>query len=144
MQLPYNWKRTFCRGVALENSGPIYLVQKLLFLLTMQLCKIFWRKWNPNQDWLYGSCFYKNLILRSKTKKVSRIMKLITWADYGSRIYKLKKVRETFPDEQMYMLHSSTRPSYADLVNYLVTKEFPSGSSKFQKDKLWVEAKYYF
>jgi hypothetical protein len=42
------------------------------------------------------------------------------------------------------MLHSSTRPSYADLVNYLVTKEFPSGSSKFQKDKLWVEAKYYF
>jgi hypothetical protein len=84
------------------------------------------------------------LILRSKTKKVSRIMKLITWADYGSRIYKLKKVRETFPDEQMYMLHSSTRPSYADLVNYLVTKEFPSGSSKFQKDKLWVEAKYYF
>ena len=29
-------------------------------------------------------------------------------------------IRETFPDEQLYVLHSSTRPWYADLVNYLV------------------------
>jgi hypothetical protein len=54
-----------------------------------------------------------------------------------------KKVRETFPDEQFYVLHSSVRPWYADLVNYLVTKEFPSVLSKSQKDKLWVDAKYY-
>jgi len=33
-------------------------------------------------------------------------------------------IRETFPDKQLYVLHSSTRPWYADLVNYLVTKEF--------------------
>jgi len=37
-------------------------------------------------------------------------------------------IRETFPDE-LYVLHSSTRPWYADLVNYLVTKEFPPGLS---------------
>jgi hypothetical protein len=30
------------------------------------------------------------------------------------------------------------------LVNYLVIKEFISGLSKFQKDKLWAYAKYYF
>jgi len=55
-----------------------------------------------------------------------------------------KIVRETFLDEQLYMLHSSTRPWYADLMNYLVTKEFPSGLSKYQKDKLRANAKYYF
>jgi len=33
-------------------------------------------------------------------------------------------IRETFPDKQLYVLHSSTRPWYADLVNYLVTKKF--------------------
>jgi hypothetical protein len=33
-------------------------------------------------------------------------------------------IRETFPDEQLYVLHSSARPWYANLVNYLVTKEF--------------------
>jgi hypothetical protein len=33
----------------------------------------------------------------------------------------------------LYVLHSSTRPWYADLVNYLVTKEFPLGLSTSQK-----------
>ena len=42
------------------------------------------------------------------------------------------------------MLHSSTRPWYADLVNYLVTKKFPLGLSTSQKDKLQADAKYYF
>jgi hypothetical protein len=44
----------------------------------------------------------------------------------------------------LYVLHSSTRPWYADLVNYLVTKEFPPSLSTFQKDKLRADAKYYF
>ena len=69
-------------------------------------------------------------------------------ADHLSRLrtkdIQIETIRETFPDEQLYMLHSSTRPWYADLVNYLVTKEFPSGLSKSQKDKLRVDAKYYF
>jgi hypothetical protein len=53
-------------------------------------------------------------------------------------------IKETFLDEQLYVLHSSTRPWYADLVNYLVTKEFPPGLSTFQKDKVRADAKYYF
>jgi hypothetical protein len=61
-------------------------------------------------------------------------------ADHLSRLQpkdiQTEKVRETFPDEQFYVLHSSVRPWYADLVNYLVTKEFPSVLSKSQKDKL--------
>jgi hypothetical protein len=44
----------------------------------------------------------------------------------------------------VYTLQSSTRPWHADLVNYLVTKEFPSGLSKSQKNKLQADAKYYF
>jgi len=69
-------------------------------------------------------------------------------ADHLSRLrtedIQIETIRETFPDEQLYMLHSSTRPWYADLVNYLVNKEFPPGLSKPQKDKLRADAKYYF
>jgi hypothetical protein len=36
-----------------------------------------------------------------------------------------KMVKETFLDEQLYVLHSSTRLLYVDLVNYFVTKKFP-------------------
>jgi hypothetical protein len=47
-----------------------------------------------------------------------------------------KTIRDTFPKKQLYVLHSSTRPWYADLVNYLVTKEFLSGLSTSQKKQL--------
>ena len=69
-------------------------------------------------------------------------------ADHLSRLrtedIQTETIRETFPDEQLYVLHSSTRPWYADLVNYLVTKEFPPGLSTSEKDKLRADAKYYF
>ena len=69
-------------------------------------------------------------------------------ADHLSRLrtedIQTETIRETFPDEQLYVLHSCTRPWYADLVNYLVTKEFPPGLSTSQKDKLRADAKYYF
>jgi len=55
-----------------------------------------------------------------------------------------KTIRKTFPNKQLYVLHFSTRPWYADLVNYLVTKEFPPGLSKSQKDKLRANDKGYF
>jgi hypothetical protein len=55
-----------------------------------------------------------------------------------------KTLRETFSNEQLYVLHSSIRPWYANLVNYVVTKEFPPGLSTSQKDKLRADAKYYF
>jgi hypothetical protein len=58
-------------------------------------------------------------------------------ADHLSRLrtedIQTETIRETFPDEQLYMLHSSLRPWYADLVNYLVTKELPLGLSTSQK-----------
>ena len=69
-------------------------------------------------------------------------------ADHLSRLrtedIQTKTIRETFPDKQLNVLHSSTRPWYADLVNCLVTKEFPPGLSTSQKDKLRADAKYYF
>jgi hypothetical protein len=69
-------------------------------------------------------------------------------ADHLSRLrtkdIQTETITETFPDEQLYVLHSSTRPWYANLVNYLVTKEFPPGLSTSQKDKLRAGAKYYF
>jgi hypothetical protein len=69
-------------------------------------------------------------------------------ADHLSRLrteaIPTETITETFPDKQLYVLHSSTRPWYADLVNYLVTKEFLSDLSTSQKDKLRADAKYYF
>jgi len=69
-------------------------------------------------------------------------------ADHLSRLrtedIQTETIRETFPDEQLYVLHSSTRPWYADLMNYLVTKEFLPGLSTSQKDKLRADVKYYF
>jgi hypothetical protein len=54
-------------------------------------------------------------------------------ADHLSRLrtedIQIETIKGTFPDEQLYMLHSFIRPWYADLVNYLVTKEFPLGLS---------------
>jgi hypothetical protein len=61
-------------------------------------------------------------------------------ADHLSRLrtkdIQIETIRETFPDEQLYVLHSSTKPWHADLVKYLATKEFPPGLSTSQKDKL--------
>ena len=58
--------------------------------------------------------------MRSKTKKGAENHV----ADHLSRLrsedIQTETIRETFPDEQLYVLHSSTRPWYADLVNYLV------------------------
>jgi len=62
----------------------------------------------------------------------------------GTEDIQTETIRETFLDEQLYVLHSSTRPWYADLVNYLVTKEFPPGLSTSQKDKLRAYAKYFW
>jgi hypothetical protein len=66
-------------------------------------------------------------------------------ADHLSRLrtedIQIETIKGTFPDEQLYMLHSFIRPWYADLVNYLVTKEFPLGLSTSQKNKLRVDAK---
>ena len=69
-------------------------------------------------------------------------------ADHLSRLrtkdIQTETIRETFLNEQLYVLHSSIRPWYADLVNYLVTKEFPLDLSTSQKHKLRADAKYYF
>jgi hypothetical protein len=69
-------------------------------------------------------------------------------ADHLSRLrtedIQTETIRETFLDEQLYVLYSSTRPWHANLMNYLVTKEFPPGLSTSQKNKLRANAKYYF
>ncbi|CAN6679618.1 unnamed protein product [Malus baccata var. baccata] len=48
----------------------------------------------------------------------------------------------TFPDEQLLSLEVS-EPWYADLVNYLVTKQVPSTLDKYKRDKLRNDARFY-
>ncbi|XP_062080514.1 uncharacterized protein LOC133785279 [Humulus lupulus] len=50
-------------------------------------------------------------------------------------------ITETFPDEQL--MHISSLPWYADIVNYLVTGEIPSHWSKHDKSKFYSEVKHF-
>ncbi|XP_027184065.1 uncharacterized protein LOC113782370 [Coffea eugenioides] len=66
-------------------------------------------------------------------------------ADHLSRIpvgEKKEPLRDTFPEEHLFSLNSQL-PWYADLVNYLVTENFPAGWPKSKRDKLKSDAKYY-
>jgi hypothetical protein len=65
-------------------------------------------------------------------------------ADHLSRIILPEDstpIRENFPDESLF----ATRlvPWYADIVNFMVTKEFPPGITRSQRDKIKKEAKRY-
>ncbi|KAM1839775.1 hypothetical protein ACFX14_014565 [Malus domestica] len=51
-------------------------------------------------------------------------------------------IPETFLDEQLLSIEVSV-PWYADLVNYLVTKQVPSTLNKQQGDKLKNDARFY-
>ncbi|CAN6547337.1 unnamed protein product [Malus baccata var. baccata] len=65
--------------------------------------------------------------------------------DHLSRLVREEKslpISETFPDEQLLSIKVST-PWYADLVNFLVSKQVPNTLSKAQRDKLRKEARFY-
>ncbi|KAM2710250.1 hypothetical protein EV2_047831 [Malus domestica] len=51
-------------------------------------------------------------------------------------------IPETFPDKQLLSIEVS-EPWYADLVNYLVSKQVPSTLTKHQCDKLRKDARFY-
>ena len=66
-------------------------------------------------------------------------------ADHLSRIISHESslpIRDEFPDEHLFYL-SSTLPWFSDIVNYLVSKEIPYTFTRYQKDKLKSDAKYY-
>ncbi|XP_071902547.1 uncharacterized protein [Coffea arabica] len=66
-------------------------------------------------------------------------------ADHLSRIpvgEDNEPLKDAFPEEHLFSLHSKL-PWYADLVNYLVTGNFPAGWPKSKRDKLKSDAKYF-
>ncbi|KAM2938069.1 hypothetical protein FF1_037907 [Malus domestica] len=66
-------------------------------------------------------------------------------ADHLSRLVHKEEsfpISETFPDEQLLSIEVST-PWYADLVNFLVSKQVPNTLSKVQRDKLKHDARFY-
>ena len=66
-------------------------------------------------------------------------------ADHLSRMVREEDpipILETFPDEQLLSIKVST-PWYADLVNFLVSKQVPNTLSKAQRDKLRKDARFY-
>ena len=70
-------------------------------------------------------------------------------ADHLSRLvqdedkpYEQRPVREEFPDESLFATFTMV-PWYADIVNYLVAKEFPAEITQARREKLRSEAKYH-
>ncbi|KAM2933093.1 hypothetical protein FF1_041090 [Malus domestica] len=66
-------------------------------------------------------------------------------ADHLSRMVHNEEalpILETFPDEQLMSIKVS-EPWYADLVNFLVTKQIPSTYTRHQRDKLRHDARFY-
>nr|KAJ0215201.1 hypothetical protein LSAT_V11C300152730 [Lactuca sativa] len=66
-------------------------------------------------------------------------------ADHLSRITSNETplpLRDEFPDEHLFSLTQSI-PSYANIVNFLVTKRYPDTFTHTQKDKLKSDTKYY-
>ncbi|XP_071914078.1 uncharacterized protein [Coffea arabica] len=66
-------------------------------------------------------------------------------ADHLSRILveeDSEPLKDAFPEEHLFSLNSQL-PWYADLVNYLVTGNFPAGWPKSKRDKLKSDAKYF-
>ena len=51
-------------------------------------------------------------------------------------------LHENFPDEQLFYMNTRT-PWYADIVNYLVTKQLPQELTMAQRNKIKSDAKYY-
>ncbi|KAM2251795.1 hypothetical protein ACFX1S_006391 [Malus domestica] len=51
-------------------------------------------------------------------------------------------IAETFPDEQLMSIKVS-EPWYADLVNFLVSKQIPCTLTRHQRDKLRNDARFY-
>ncbi|CAN6579293.1 unnamed protein product [Malus baccata var. baccata] len=66
-------------------------------------------------------------------------------ADHLSRLVREEEpipISEMFPDEQLLSMEVSTL-WYADLVNYLVSKQLPHTLNKSQRDKLKHDARFY-
>lgn len=60
-----------------------------------------------------------------------------------SHVNEGEQIREEFPNEQLMALDISQVPWYADIVNLMVSGEYPPGATTQQKKKLNHDAKFY-
>ena len=56
---------------------------------------------------------------------------------------KENSLSDQLPDETLYAVTTSSLPWYADIVNYLVTKQFPINLFRAEKEKIRAQTKYY-
>jgi len=67
-------------------------------------------------------------------------------ADHLSKLENGEKgnsLSDQFPYETLYAVTTGSLPWYANIVNYLVTTEFPINLSRAEKEKISAQAKYY-
>lgn len=84
-----------------------------------------------------------NLTIKDKTGAENVV------ADHLSLLVETKddgrQIQETFPDEHLYNLEgrSDVEPWYVNIVNYLVTREFPLDMNLYYKNTLKFESRFY-
>lgn len=86
-------------------------------------------------------CYFKSLTLRLKTKNDLTLSQLITCLAFQTH-YLLYPSTKTFPTSNSFSV--SIDPWFADMVNYLVTREAPSSWSKQHKYKFLSQVKYFY
>ena len=72
---------------------------------------------------------------------LSRIVKSTTFESSNDG-YRSVSTKEEFPEEHLFMIKSD-KPWYVHIVNDIVMNKFPLEFSKYQKDKLKSDSKYY-
>ncbi|XP_043705289.1 uncharacterized protein LOC122655119 [Telopea speciosissima] len=88
---------------------------------------------------------FRSYLFGSKDKKGSKNVV----ADHLSRILvespsTTKLVRESFPDEQLFVVSHTPSPWFAHIVNYLAIEKHPVGWTKQEKDRFFSQLKFYY
>ncbi|XP_071909834.1 uncharacterized protein [Coffea arabica] len=87
----------------------------------------------------FQRCMEFDLEIRDKKGSENLVVDHLSRIPVGEENEPLK---DAFPEEHLFSLKPKL-PWYADLVNYLVTGNFPAGWPKSKRDKLKSDAKYF-
>nr|KAJ0214066.1 hypothetical protein LSAT_V11C400166890 [Lactuca sativa] len=94
---------------------------------------------------IYSDHVALNYLMTKKDAKPQLIRAEKLVADHLSRLNirgSSSSILDEFSEEHLFYI-SNTIPRFADIVNYLVTKEIPHAFTKYQKATLKSDSKYY-
>ena len=125
-----------------RNVTLIFLVRKLLSFLIMLLLKALLQKHDSKPRLIKWVLLLQEFDIEIVDKPGAQNLV----ANHLGRLEngeKANSLTDQFSYETLYPVTTGSLPWYADIVNYLVTKEFPTDSTQAEKEKIRAQAKYY-